>query len=499
VVPIRKLQVGAHRLGANEFGHRIDVRSGDEVEDLADQFNRMAGQLQESYSRLEHKVEERTRDLTRSLHELKVIEELGRAINASLDLDAVLATIVTRAVEVTGADAGAIYSYRGATGVYALAKSVGLDNSVAAASEVPAGADESVLGLAASRREPVSIPDTARDLPVKNVPLVPGCRSMLVVPLLGPDGVLGALVVARKVAGAFPANTIGLMQTFAHQSVLAIANARLFGEVGQKNHELATAHDTVKAQAVKLGEQTDQLLSWNRTLEDRVATQLTEIERVGRLQRFLPPQVVKLIASSDENELLKSHRREVTVVFCDLRGFTALTESAEPEEVMKILREYHATLGECIFRYEGTLERFAGDGILILFNDPIPFADHPQRAVHMAVEMRDNVGKLTETWRSRGHSLGFGIGIALGYATLGQVGFEGRLEYAAVGSVTNLAARLCGEAKAGQILISQRVHGLVGPWVDAVAVEPLSLKGFSRPIPAHDVLRWRDAPAAGII
>jgi class 3 adenylate cyclase len=180
------------------------------------------------------------------------------------------------------------------------------------------------------------------------------------------------------------------------------------------------------------------------------------------------------------------------VVFCDLRGFTAFTESAEPEEVMAILRQYHAALGELVYRYEGTLERFAGDGILILFNDPIPYPDHAQRAVRMAVEMRDSIGKLTESWRNRGHMLGFGIGIAVGYATLGQIGFDRRLEYAAVGSVTNLASRLCDEAAGGQIIISQRAFGLVEAWVVAAPIPALTLKGFNRPMPALEILAWRD-------
>ena len=161
---------------------------------------------------------------------------------------------------------------------------------------------------------------------------------------------------------------------------------------------------------------------------------------------------------------------------------------------MKVLREYHAVLGEIIFRFEGTLDRFAGDGILILFNDPIPYPDHTQRAVRMAVEMRDSMGKLSENWRSRGHSLGFGIGIALGYATLGQVGFDRRLEYAAVGSVTNLASRLCDEAKAGQIVISQRAFGLVEQCVDGALIGALNLKGFNRPMPAYEIRAWRDGP-----
>src|SRR5208282_403842 len=181
------------------------------------------------------------------------------------------------------------------------------------------------------------------------------------------------------------------------------------------------------------------------------------IERTGRLRRFLAPQIADIIASDGLDSLLESHRREVTVVFCDLRGFTPFIEIAEPEEAMEVLREYHQTLGELIYRYEGTLERFAGDGILILFNDPVPCADHTERAARMAIDMRDRVGELTEHWRKRGHTLGFGVGIAVGYATLGRIGFDRRLEYAAVGSVINLACRLCDEAKAGQILVSQRV------------------------------------------
>ncbi len=252
------------------------------------------------------------------------------------------------------------------------------------------------------------------------------------------------------------------------------------------------AHDTVQQQAAKLQEQTVQLKDWNKSLEERVATQLAEIGRISKLERFLAPQVAQLIASSDGAEaLLASHRGEVTVVFCDLRGFTAFTESNEPEEVMNVLREYHAALGELIFRYEGTLDRYAGDGVMVLFNAPIPLPDHAKRAVRMAVEMRDAVGILTHKWRSRGHTLGFGIGIAVGYATLGQIGFDRRLEYAAVGSVTNLASRLCDEAKAGQIVVSQRAYGMVEEWAEAAPIPDLTLKGFARPVPAVEILNWR--------
>jgi class 3 adenylate cyclase len=314
-----------------------------------------------------------------------------------------------------------------------------------------------------------------------------------VVPLVDQQGVLGALVVLRRAAGEFPPNLIGLMRTFAHQSVLAMRNAWLFTEVDHKGRELASANSVVQQQADKLTEQTEQLRNWNRSLEERVERQLGEIERIRKLERFLAPQVAQLIASSDGHDsLLDSHRREVTVVFCDLRGFTAFTETTEPEEAMNVLREYHAALGELIFRYEGTLDRYAGDGVMVLFNAPIQFADHTKRAVKMAVEMRDVIGALTEKWRNRGHSLGFGVGIALGYATLGQIGFEHRLEYAAIGSVTNLASRLCDEAKAGQIVASRRVYGMVEPWVEASPLDDLVLKGFNHPVLAMEIKSWRE-------
>jgi adenylate cyclase len=254
---------------------------------------------------------------------------------------------------------------------------------------------------------------------------------------------------------------------------------------------LKELHDTVQSQAGKLKEQTEQLAEWNRSLEERVAQQMIEIERISRLQRFLAPQVAQMIASSDSSDsLLASHRREVTVLMCDLRGFTSFTEISEPEEVMAVLGEYHESLGELIFHYEGTLERFAGDGILIVFNDPIPCADHTERAVRLAVDMRDCVDELTARWRKRGHDLGFGIGIAVGHATLGQVGFARRREYTVIGSVVNLASRLCDEAKAGQIVVSQRVLTAVEQSVKSAPLGDMSLKGFKRPITVYDIQSW---------
>jgi adenylate cyclase len=274
-----------------------------------------------------------------------------------------------------------------------------------------------------------------------------------------------------------------LTKPFEHAALIARVRSLL---------RIKDLHDTVQSQATQLKEQTEQLSSWNRLLEERVAEQLAQIERIGRLQRFLAPQVAQMIASSDPSDsLLASHRREVTVLFCDLRGFTAFTEASEPEEVMGVLREYHENLGELIFRYEGTLERFLGDGIMIVFNDPIPCDDHTERAVRLALDMRERVDELAKQWARVGHVLGFGIGIASGYATLGQVGFEHRREYTAIGSVINLASRLCDEAKAGQIVISQRAFSAVERSVGASHIGQLSLKGFNRPIDAYEVLSWR--------
>jgi adenylate cyclase len=495
LVPIRALHAGARRLADGDFGQHIEIKTHDELEELADQFNHMADEMQESYTKLEHKVAERTADLAQSVRELKALEEVGRAVSSSLDLKAVLKTVSTRAADITGADAVVIYTYNGARRTFELGEAIGLPVSNTGRTEhLVIGEDNSVLGEAAATGQPVEIPDIAHapEHPLNSVALAAGFNSVLVVPLGDrQQGVLGSLVVLRKTLGTWASGTVGLIQTFAHQSVLAMRNASLFHEVDQKGRELSVAHDTVQKQAAKLQEQTDQLKDWNKSLEERVATQLEEIGRISKLERFLAPQVAQLVASAGHEALLASHRGEVTVVFCDLRGFTAFTESNEPEEVMAVLREYHAALGELIFRYEGTLDRYAGDGVMVLFNAPVPLPDHTKRAVKMAVEMRDAVGKLTQKWRSRGHSLGFGIGIAVGYATLGQIGFDRRLEYAAVGSVTNLASRLCDEAKAGQIVVSQRAYGVVEEWAEARPIEDLNLKGFARPIPAVEVLSWR--------
>jgi adenylate cyclase len=267
-----------------------------------------------------------------------------------------------------------------------------------------------------------------------------------------------------------------LSKPFEHAALLA----RVRSMLRQKK-----LHDQVQEMAGNLA-------AWNRSLEQKVADQVAEIERANRLKRFLPEQVANLVvASSDADDPLKSHRREVTVVFCDLRGFTAFAEIAEPEEVMAVLSEYHACLGVSIDRHEGTLERFIGDGALILFNDPLPCLDHTEKAARMALEMRDAVGELGTKWLRRGHSLGFGIGMARGHATIGKIGFDRRSDYAVIGSVPNLAARLCDEAKAGQILASQRAFAPLEGQVEAVPLGELKLKGFHRPMAAFDITGWR--------
>jgi class 3 adenylate cyclase/CheY-like chemotaxis protein len=238
--------------------------------------------------------------------------------------------------------------------------------------------------------------------------------------------------------------------------------------------------DTIRRQA-------DELAGWNRELETRVETQVAQLERMGRLRRFLSPQLAELIVDSGDESFLESHRREIVVVFCDLRGFTAFAESAEPEEVMGVLAEYHEALGDLIFRFEGTLERFAGDGLMVFFNDPVRCDDGPLRAIRMSLAMRTRVRGLAESWARQGHDLAMGVGIAQGYATLGTIGFEGRLDYAAIGSVTNLAARLCAEAAPWQILVTERVFAAAGDVVVGEDAGSRELRGFTRSVHAFSV------------
>jgi class 3 adenylate cyclase len=264
---------------------------------------------------------------------------------------------------------------------------------------------------------------------------------------------------------------------------LEAANAELLAtqrELEASHDALTRAHNQVQAQAAELA-------AWNKTLEERVAAQLAEIERMARLKRFFAPTLAELILSSGNERILESHRRDIAVLFCDLRGFTAFAESAEPEEVMTLLHEYHAALVPLIQAFEGTLDRFVGDGLMVYFNDPLPCPNPAERAVALAVAMRDAVAALAQKWRRHDYQLGFGIGIAQGFATLGQIGFEGRFDYSAIGTVINTAARLCEAAKDGQILVISRVAAAVAEVAAVQEIGPLTFKGLSRPLAVCNV------------
>ena len=287
-----------------------------------------------------------------------------------------------------------------------------------------------------------------------------GARTVLAVPMLKEGALVGVLSIYRQEVRPFTEKQIDLLRNFATQAVIAIENARLLNDLNKLNQQL----------------------------EQRVTDQVSEIERMGKLRRFLPPQVADLIVASGTEKQLESHRREITALFCDLRGFTGFSESSDPEDVMALLREYHAAIGEIINKYGGTLERYAGDGVMVVFNDPIPVDGPALQAVRMAIEMRAAIGELIEKWRKLGHDIGFGIGIAHGFATLGTIGFEGRFDYAAIGTVSNVASRLCDEAKPGQILISPRVLMAVEKDIMVEPVGDFALKGIRRPLTAYNVL-----------
>jgi class 3 adenylate cyclase len=420
-------------------------------------------------TRLLNELRQRTDDLSESLEQQTATSEVLKIISSSPgELEPVFMAMLENAVRICEAKFGTMFLREGDA-----FRTVALHNAPPAYAElrrrnpIVHPHPKSGLGRLVATRQVVHIADILEDQGyLAGAPIsvaifeTAGARTILVVPMLKDNEVVGTILIYRQQVRPFTDKQIELVKNFAAQAVIAIENTRLL----------------------------DDLNKLNQQLEQRVTDQITEIERMGRLRRFLPPQVADLIVASGTEKQLESHRREITALFCDLRGFTGFSESSDPEDVMALLREYHAAIGEIINTYGGTLERYAGDGVMVVFNDPIPVDNPALQAALMAIDMRAAIGALIEKWRKLGHEIGFGIGIAHGFATLGTIGFEGRFDYAAIGTVSNVASRLCDEAKPGQILISPRVLMAVE---DAVSVEPVGefkLKGISRPLAAYNVL-----------
>jgi class 3 adenylate cyclase/putative methionine-R-sulfoxide reductase with GAF domain len=378
-----------------------------------------------------------------------VLQTMGRS---SFDLQDVLDTVVANAVALCHADSGNIVRHDPARDVYRIAAVLGFKPTYRAAEEAIDYVPDrgSVTGRVLLERRPVQILDVTVDPEylLQDLQKMDGYRTLLGVPLLRDGFPVGVIGLGRHDVRAFTEREIALVSTFADQAALAIENARLF---------------------------------------ETVELQRTELARFA-------PQVASMLSSDEGKSLLTGHRREITALFCDLRGFTSFAETAEPEEVLGVLREYHRMVGELVVAHGGTVEHFAGDGLMVFFNDPVPQAEHRSDAIHAALAMRERFATLAERWHRLDYDLGLGIGVAVGYATLGRIGFEGRYDYGAVGNVVILASRLSEAAAAGQILVSQRLFAAVEDQFEAEEVDPLALKGFSRPTPVHNIVRSTQRP-----
>jgi GAF domain-containing protein/class 3 adenylate cyclase len=447
-------------------------------------------------ARLLNELGERTADLTEALGQQKAITGVLQMLSdSSGKLEPIFQAILESAVDICRAHFGNMFLYE--DGAF---RGVAMFNAPEAYAKARMTAPfsrpaDSGLGRLVATKDVVQIEDLLADktylkgdpFAIAGVELA-GIRTLLAVPMLKDDQLVGCIIIYRREPRPFSEKQIQLVKNFASQVVLGLENARLLNELRDRTSELERSYTLVQQQASQLDVQARELRKLNEGLEERVDEQVSEIERMSRLRRFLPPQVADLIVTSGMEKQLESHRREITAVFCDLRGFTGFTENADAADVMALLRDYHAAVGEIIIKYSGTLERYAGDGVMVVFNDPVPMDNPELQAVLMALEMRDAIGALTEKRRRLGHDISFGIGIEHGVATLGTIGFEGRFDYAAIGTVSNIASRLCDQAMPGQILISSRVLTAVEHVVRVELVGEFTIKGIRQPMAAYNVL-----------